>query len=152
MSDEYQERLALEDINELTKATAYMVMAPTLTFALIFGYNSFRTSGGGQSSNFQFAIDRAKSKFNTSDHNSASWPKNKETPEGKLDFSPSQAGAELNDAYKNLKAEKEATKAAELERKKSERQVTKMTNVEKTRAMVKNIDPFEKKRRLAMAI
>ena len=27
-----------------------------------------------------------------------------------------------------------------------------MTNVEKTRAMVKNIDPFEKKRRLAMAI
>ena len=58
----------------------------------------------------------------------------------------------MNDAYKNLKAEKEAAKTAELERKKSERQVTKMTNVEKTRAMVKNIDPFEKKRRLAMAI
>ena len=27
-----------------------------------------------------------------------------------------------------------------------------MTNIEKTRAMVKNIDPFEKKRRLAMAM
>ena len=43
-------------------------------------------------------------------------------PEGKLDFSPSESGAELRDVYKNMKAEKEAAKEAELERKKNERQ------------------------------
>lgn len=73
-------------------------------------------------------------------------------PEGKLDFSPSESGAELRDVYKNMKAEKQAAKEADLERKKNERQASKMTNIEKTRAMVKNIDPFEKKRRLAMAM
>ena len=43
VSDEYHERLALEDMNELTKASVYMMMAPTFTFALIYGYNQFRT-------------------------------------------------------------------------------------------------------------
>ena len=43
ISDEYHERLALEDMNELTKASVYMIMAPTLTFALLYGYHSFRT-------------------------------------------------------------------------------------------------------------
>ena len=39
ISDEYHERLALEDMNELNKASVYMVGAPVLTFALIFGYS-----------------------------------------------------------------------------------------------------------------
>ena len=106
-------------MNELTKASVYMLMAPTLTFALIYGYNVFRTSGGGQSSHFQYAIDRAKSRFNTS--NSTSWPADKNMPEGKIDFSQSESGQELRDIYKDVKAEKEAARAAELEKKKSER-------------------------------
>ena len=42
VSDEYHERLALEDMNELTKASVYMMMAPTFTFMIIYGYNAFR--------------------------------------------------------------------------------------------------------------
>ena len=90
VSDEYHERLALEDMNELTKASVYMMLAPTFTFAILFGYHSFRTQGGGQSAHFQYAIDRAKSRFKSGD--TTSWPSKKSMPEGKIDFDKSESG------------------------------------------------------------
>ena len=64
VQDEYHERLALEDINELQKATVYMLMAPAISFAVMFGFNKFRKEGGGASSHFQFVIERAKRRIN----------------------------------------------------------------------------------------
>ena len=58
----------------------------------------------------------------------------------------------MKNLYDNVKAEKEEARRAEIEKRKNERQATKISNVEKTRSMIKNIDPFEKKRRIAMAM
>ena len=118
--DEYHERIALEDVNELQKAGIYMLLAPALTFAVMFGYSKFRTEGGGSSSHFQYVIDRTRSRID----GTTAWPAKKDVSTGKLDFSNLQEGKELNNLYKQLKQEKEEAKKTELEMKQKARQAT----------------------------
>ena len=88
--DEYHERLALEDINELQKASLYMVLVPVFSFAAVYGYSRYREEGGGASSSFQFIIDRAKARIQSQQK----WPAAKDVPEINLkpDFSDLGSG------------------------------------------------------------
>ena len=62
MSDEFHERVIPSDIDELNNATIYMVMAPVVASALMYGYKKLKESGGA-ASHFAHAIRRAKSRF-----------------------------------------------------------------------------------------
>ena len=73
VSDEYHEQISLLDVNELQKATVYMLLAPTISFAIMYGYNAFR-QGGGSSSHFQYVLDRARNRFDSGSENGTKWP------------------------------------------------------------------------------
>ena len=60
--DEFHERIESRDIDQLNKASIYMMMAPILTSAIVYGYSKMRESGGA-SSHLAQAIATAKEKF-----------------------------------------------------------------------------------------
>lgn len=63
------------DIDELNKASFYMVLAPIVTTAIFYGYNKLRESGGA-SSHLAHAISKAKSRFTPADldRTGGMWP------------------------------------------------------------------------------
>ena len=58
----FHERIESRDIDELNKASIYMMMAPIFTSAIVYGYSKMRESGGA-SSHLAQAIAAAKEKF-----------------------------------------------------------------------------------------
>lgn len=74
-TDDFHERVIPSDLDELNKATMYMVLAPIVTTAIVYGYSKLRESGGA-SSHFAHAIRRAKSRFTPAsmDTSGAKWP------------------------------------------------------------------------------
>ena len=96
VQDEYHERLALEDINELQKASVYMMLVPVFSFAVMYGYGRYREEGGASSS-FKFIIDRAKQRIQSQQK----WPAGKDLPEANLktDFSKQSSSQDLKNAY-----------------------------------------------------
>ena len=58
----FHERIESRDIDELNKASIYMMMAPIFTSAIVYGYSKMRESGGA-SSHLAQAIATAKEKF-----------------------------------------------------------------------------------------
>ena len=60
--DEFHEQILPTDMDELNKASVYMVMAPIVTSAMIYGYSLVRESGGA-SGHFAHAIAAAREKF-----------------------------------------------------------------------------------------
>ena len=72
-SDEFHERITASDVDELNKATVYMVVAPIFTSCLVYGYTKMRESGGA-ASHFAHAIKRAKNRFTSDKAAGAKWP------------------------------------------------------------------------------
>ena len=42
VSDEYHEMMIPSDVDELNKATAYMMVAPIVSAAIVYGYSKMR--------------------------------------------------------------------------------------------------------------
>ena len=117
VSDEYHEMIIPSDVDELNKATAYMMVAPIVSAAIVYGYSKMREQGGA-SSHFAHAIRRAKSRFapinpsQAAPTGSLKWPaKNKsdaseEETLADQDMGPTSAqlsSAAISDVYKTIK-------------------------------------------------
>ena len=77
LSDEFHERVIPSDIDILTRASIYMMVAPVVTSAIVYGYSKIREEGGF-SSHFAHAIRRAKSRFTpASMSKNGKWPSKK---------------------------------------------------------------------------
>ena len=48
-SDEFHERIDARDIEELNRASVYMLIAPVFTSLVVYGYSKMRESGGASS-------------------------------------------------------------------------------------------------------
>ena len=115
VSDEFHERIAPSDVEELNRAVVYMAAAPIVTSAIVWGYSKMREQGGA-SSHFAHAIRRARSRFTPdkrhgSGASGSKWPssrKNAKTlAEMDTDITESQKQSDaIADVYKQMKQEK----------------------------------------------
>ena len=143
-SDEFHQRMVESDIDELNKATIYMVSAPILASLLAFGYSKMRESGGS-ASHFAHAIAKAKNRFTPDRATGAKWSsKQKTEAERQLDMEETKkANESISDVYKQIKTEKKEAFEQKLAQSKERAQETIM----KQRSIVRNMDPFERQRR-----
>jgi len=114
LSDEFHEQVIPSDVDVLSKASFYMMVAPVVTTAIVFGYSKMREEGGF-SSHFAHAIRRAKNRFTPSGmgETGGKWPSKKPGKRASLadlDLEPSdyqKSRDTISGIYKQMKIEKQ---------------------------------------------
>ena len=153
--DEFHDEMEKTDVDELNSAVMYMSAAPAVACAIVYGYSRFRESGG-MASAFAHALMKARGRFNPKNDKSDKWPSKKPRhlmTEAEKDDSPvasSIQAATVSDAYKKMKTDKEEALEERLRSSKEKAHETQQMNI--SRKIVRNIDPFERQRRMNSAI
>lgn len=100
------------DVDELNKASAYLMAAPVVTSVMVWGYSKMREEGGA-SSHFAHAIRRAKSRFTKAPTGSkGKWPSKNSSDQSTMadqDTEPTESqktSTAIADVYKQMKQDK----------------------------------------------
>ena len=157
VSDEFHERIAPSDVEELNRAVVYAAVAPIVTTAIVWGYSKLREQGGA-SSHFAHAIRRARNRFTperrAGGKSGSKWPSSKQQKDSSkqtlaemdLGLTDSQKSSEaIADVYKQMKQERKD--AMEEKLRSSKEKAQEGGNLAGSRRMVRNMDPFERQRK-----
>ena len=117
ISDDFHEYVAPSDTDILTKAGSYMVVAPIVTTAIIFGFNKIRESGGA-SSHVAHAIKRAKGRFTPNSMSGGqkwSSKNRKNMTQAELDLDTQTDAEKSSDSLANVYKQMKEDRKSELE-------------------------------------
>ena len=139
IKDDFHEQLTLGDIDHLRRARFYLIITPLTFLGAVHFMNKMRENGGF-SKHFRNMFQRARSSY--ASKNEATWER---ASQGYKEKSTDSNGKPepVKDIYKEVIKERQAIKKAETESK---------LVVPVAKHQVRNTDPFERKRRLAMGI